>query len=261
MLCLNSSGVSISTHLTDTRFYYNGAVANGKITYKNKSYAFSNGYLRQGYVTIDGKTYYYTDTGVLQKNGIVGSSKDGYRYADSNGVVNMSYSGAVTSNGSDWYVINGKATKVKTEYDKTMFRAFKLIAKITNSSMTKEQKLKACFNYLKTGPTEKNPRIPHFHGENWHILYANDVFVNNTGNCMSFGAAFAFMAKALGYNNTYACNSGGHGWAEVEGLIYDPEWSRHRSMSTYYGISYNTKVDVDYKSGISAGHWWMHVKI
>lgn len=261
MRCLNANGVSISTHLTDTKFYWNGAIANGKITYKNKAYAFNNGYLRQGYVTIDGKTYYYSDTGTLQKNGIVGSDKDGYRYADSNGVVNTSYCGAVTSNGSDWNVINGKVTKVKTEYDKTLNRALKLVAKVTNSSMTKEQKLKACFNHIKTVPTEKNPRIPHFHGENWHLMYANDVFVNNTGNCMSFGAAFAFMAKALGYNNVYACNSGGHGWAEVEGLIYDPEWARHRFKYSYYGMSYNTKTDVDYKGGISSGQWWMHVKI
>ena len=82
------------------------------------------------------------------------------------------------------------------------------------------------------------------------------------GDCYSYGAAFAFMAKAIGYTNVYACNSGGHGWAEVDGKVYDPEWSRHHSSpGSYYGVGYNDPCDVDYKGGISAGEWWMHVKV
>ena len=42
------------------------------------------------------------------------------------------------------------------------------------------------------------------------------MFVDGAGNCFSYGAAFAYMAKAIGYKNVYCCNSGGHGWAEVD---------------------------------------------
>jgi hypothetical protein len=69
------------------------------------------------------------------------------------------------------------------------------------------------------------------------------------------------MAKAIGYTNIYACTSGGHAWAEVNGLVYDPEWARHRNYSTYFGVSYNANLDVDYKSGIAPGKPWMHVKV
>ena len=76
--------------------------------------------------------------------------------------------------------------------------------------MTKAQKLRACWNHIRTSYGERNPRIPHSHGAGWAELYANDIFVSGAGNCFSYGAAFAYMAKAVGYSKCYACNSGGH---------------------------------------------------
>lgn len=87
------------------------------------------------------------------------------------------------------------------------------------------------------------------------------MFVDGVGNCFSYSSAFAYMAKAIGYKNVYCCNSGGHGWAEINKLVYDPEWSRHNSDSTYFGVSYKTKLGPDYKGAISPGYPWMHVKI
>ena len=95
------------------------------------------------------------------------------------------------------------------------------------------------------------------------MIYANDMFAGPGGNCCSYAAAFAFMAKAIGYENVYACNSGGHGWAEVDGRVYDPEWSKRDGLTavTYYGLSYDQKCDVAYKKAISSNQPWMHVKI
>ena len=281
--CLNSKGNTVSHYLSDTKYYYNGALANGMITVNGSGLYFVDGYLRQGYVTINGATYYYNSSGVLQKNGIVGTKEEGFCYADKNGKIDYSFTGiaqnsngywyfikgkldftyrnAVTYNSSDWNVINGKATKVTNEEQRTLFRAFKLLSKITDSSMTKSQKLKKCFDYVKGAYIEKNPRIPHYKGMDWPVIYANDMFVNGTGNCFSYAACFAYLAKAIGYENVYCCHSGGHGWAEIDGLVYDPEWSRHHSKYTYYALSYNTKTDQDYKGAISAGLPWMHVKI
>ena len=131
---------------------------------------------------------------MLQKNGIVGNSADGYYYANKNGVIDLSFRDALKQNGTMWLVLNGKAKKVSSEYDKTLYRAFILLKECTNSKMTKEQKLYASFRYLQKITTEKNPRIPHYTGKNWHLIYANDIFQNRVGNCMSYGAAFAFMA-------------------------------------------------------------------
>lgn len=281
--CFDKNGKLISYYQDNTKYYYNGVLANGKITSGKNTYNFTDGVLKQGYVTVNGSTYYYNSDGVLQKNGVVGTKKEGYSYADKNGKIDYSFTGiaknsqgywycikgkvdltyrnAVTYNNADWLVLDGKATKAVTESDKTLFRAMKIVVKITDSSMTKAEKLKVCFDYVKVAYTELNPRIPHYHGMDWPIVYANDMFIDGAGNCFSYGSAFAFMAKAIGYENVYCCHSGGHGWAEIDGLVYDPEWSRHRFVYSYYGVSYDANIDVNYKAAIAAGYDWMHVKI
>ena len=260
--CLDENGSFVSGYYDSDTYYYNGKLASGSITVNGSKLKFENGKVRMGYQTINGKTYYYSSNGQIQKNGIVGNATDGYCYADKNGVIDFGYCNGVTFGGADWNVIEGKATKVSSASDRTLFRALKWVNRVTNSSMTKAQKLRACFNYLKTaGINEKNPRIPHYTGMDWPIIYANDIFLNKEGNCMSFGAAFAYMAKGIGCKNAYACNSGGHGWAEVDGLVYDPEWSIHHSEYSYYGVAPGDPCDVHYWRAISAGAPWMHIKV
>ncbi len=281
---LDANG-KLCTYFTDTAtYYYNGALANTTVTIKGDNYRFVNGkLLRQGYVTVGGKMYYYNSKGVLQKNGLVGTSKEGYRYADKNGVINLKYTGlaansagiwyvkngsldrtarlAITSGGVDYNVLNGKAYKVSTEKDRTLFRALKIVAKVTTDSMSKSQKLRACWDHLRSDYGENNPRNPEYFGTDWPEVYANDLFVDGTGNCFSYAAAFAYLAKAIGYNNCYACNSGGHGWSEIEGLVYDVEWSMHSFNYSYYALSYDTPTDVPYKAALSIGTSYSHVKI
>ncbi|MBQ3329655.1 MAG: hypothetical protein IJG87_00585 [Ruminococcus sp.] len=260
--CLDENGDTVSDYFGSDTYYYNGKLASGTITVNGNKLNFENGRVRMGYQKINGKTYYYGSNGSIQKNGIVGSASDGYCYADKNGVIDFGYCNGVTDGGSDWNVIEGRAKRVSSDSDRTLFRALKVVNQVTDSSMTREQKLKACFNHLKNGGyTEKNPRIPHYTGMDWPIIYANDIFVNKTGNCISFAAAFCYMAKGIGYTDVYGCHSGGHGWAEVNGLVYDPEWSMHNFNYSYYGMSYNEPCDVKYKSAISAGYAWMHIKI
>lgn len=158
--------------------------------------------------------------------------------------------------------VNGKEMAgMSPESLATLQRAQAVVARITNDSMSREQKLRACFDYVKTAYREINPRIPHYKGMDWPVVYANDMFVNGAGNCCSYAAAFAYMAKAIGCEEVYCCNSGGHGWAEVDGLVYDPEWSKWHHTYNYFALSYNTPTDQDYKGAIGAGHPWMRIKI
>jgi hypothetical protein len=217
------------------------------------------------------------------KNGLVGSKSEGYRYADKNGVIDMNYTGiaknskgywyvykglldfsirnGVTWNGEEWNVLDGAAYKATSEKDLTFHRALKIAYKVTNSSMTKKQKLRAVWNHLTTAYGECSPRSFGNFSTGWHITYANDIFVRGTGDCFSYGAAFAYLAKAVGYTESYACNSGGHGWTEVDGLVYDPEWSMHSKKYSYYGMSYDEPCDVPYKSALRLGSSWSHVKV
>lgn len=158
--------------------------------------------------------------------------------------------------------VNGKAMEGMSPASlETLLRAQAVVAGITNDSMSKEQKLRVCFDYVKSAYTEINPRIPHYRGLDWPVVYANDMFVNGSGNCCSYAAAFAYMAKAIGYDEVYCCNSGGHGWAEIDGLVYDPEWSKWHHVYNYFALSYNTPTDQDYKGAIGAKLPWMRIKI
>ncbi len=157
--------------------------------------------------------------------------------------------------------VNGKAMEgMSPESLATLQRAQAIVASITNDSMSMETKLQVCFDYVKTYQ-ESRPRMPHYTGMDWPVIYANDMFVNGSGNCCSYAAAFAYMAKAIGYEEVYCCNSGGHGWAEINGLVYDPEWSKWHHTYNYYALSYDTPTDQDYKGAIGAGKPWMRIKL
>ena len=259
--CLGKDGNPVSAYPEKTVYYVGAKVADGKIKIDGKKYTFDDGYFCSGLQVKDGEARYYDTDGKLMKNGIVGSDKDGRYYADKKGVINLNYVNGIEYKGEKWIVINGKAERVDDKSDEVLFRAAKEVAKATDTTMTKEEKLKACFDYSKKAYDECRPRTPHYKGKDWPILYANDMFVDGAGNCFSYAAAFAYMAKAIGYERVYCCNSGGHGWAEVDGLIYDPEWSKHNNAHTYFGLDYDRVKDPDYKGGISAGEPWMHVEV
>ena len=217
-----------------------------------------------GWTNVEGGWYYFNADGSLPKGEtLLYSYVNGYSgwlYLR-NGRFEPSYRGALWYNGGRWIVENGTARQAITEAQITLFRAFEAVAEATDPGMTMYEKLWACFNYAKTAYAEYQPRYPHYTEVDWPVLYANDMFVRGGGNCFSYAAAFAYMAKAIGYEDVYCCNSGGHGWAEIDGLVYDPEWSRSHSGYSYFGMSYYDSCDVNYRQAISYGLDWMHVKI
>ena len=201
---------------------------------KHWSYFGANGWLRTG----------------LQNMGTAsnpdGKSKQHLSYFGNNGWLVTSLPFTVNN---VQYIADSKgwATRVQTEHEKVMARAMELVGKVTDDSMTKEQKLRACYIHIRDNYAEYNPRIPHYAGEGWHTTYANDIFINKGGNCISVAAAFAYMAAAIGYDNVYAVNGTGHGWAEVNNLIYDAEWERLHSGS-FYALSYDKPIgNQDYR--------------
>ncbi len=208
----------------------------------------------------DGNKRYYLD-GELQKDGIVGNEQDGFYYADADGLINTKYCDGLNIDGNDWCVIEGKATRVFSEEDKTLFAACKAIGKCTNSNMSREEKLRASFNYIKTAYLEGVPHNPPYREMDWPVVCANDLFINGKGDCYSYGAAYAYYAKAIGYEEVYACNSGGHGWTEVEDKFYDPEWDMHHQEYNHFGVAPDDECDVNYTRGLAPGEAWMRIKV
>lgn len=183
----------------------------GKRTY----YFDEKGVQRTGWIQI-GKSYYFFQLGDRTK---------GYRIEKK--TVNGVQLGA-----------NGKAKLDSNTRRKLnlMVQANQLILKITNNKMTRQQKLKAAFDYTKSHLKARN-RGGFQRSSAWDVFYAEISFRTGFADCYSYGAYFAYLANALGYKAS-AVSSGWHGWAEVEGKVYDPNWSNVSKIDTYFGMSY-----------------------
>ncbi len=196
-----------------------------------------------------------------QLGSIVGDDVNGYFFAGVDGMIDHGRCDGVKINGEDWVVCEGKAYKVYTEAGATWFSAAQAVAKCTDTSMTREEKLRAAFDYIKTAYLEGVLHDPPYQEMDWPVVCANDLFVYGKGDCFSYGAAYAYMAKAIGYEEVYACNSGGHGWAEIEGKFYDPEWDMHHNEYNHFGVSPEDACDVNYSGTLMDGVDWMRVLI
>ena len=153
------------------------------------------------------------------------------------------------------YIADAKGwlTQIKTEHEKALGKAMQLVGQLTNDSMSKREKLLKCYSYIQS--TEfKRPWLPHYYGNDWPQKYANNWFDKRSGNCFSYASALGYVAKVIGYENVYCCNGKIHGWAEIDGLIYD-------TSKGYRGISYDQKAAYDYKKLISSGESYVRVKI
>ena len=75
----------------------------------------------------------------------------------------------------------------------------------------------------------------------WECDYAISMFTKKHGSCYDYGAQFAFVANAIGCKKAYAVSSGGHGWAEVDGYVYDLAWEQIDKQHSYFKRSYNAK--------------------
>ena len=120
---------------------------------------------------------------------------------------------------------------------KVLTRATAFVEKYTKATWSQKKKLRASFDVL----VKKYPERA-YRGwtsrKGWHRLFAMDVLgkdkaKENGGSCYSFGAAFAYIANAIGCKSCKAVSSGGHGWAEVDGKVYDPEWSKNSKLDLF----------------------------
>ena len=214
------------------------------------------------WVIEDGVEHYYID-GMLQTSTVVGDDENGWFYVDENGEKDGGYCDALTVDGAEWNVIEGKATRVEDEWDECLHSALYHVGQCTDSSMSREEKLRAAFEYCKRDDVflEGVLHDPPYNEMDWPVVCANDLFVEGMGDCFSYGAAFAFIGKAIGYEECYACNTGGHGWAEINGRAYDVEWDMHHQEYNHFGVAPEDDCDVAYFTSITEGVDWMYVRV
>lgn len=184
----------------------------GKKTY----YMDSKGVQRTGWRKIDGKYYYFR-----QKNGA-----GGYRITSAvvNGVT-LKKSGAAKTSSS---AIRRKLA-VMTECQE-------ILDSLTKPSQKKAVKLSKAFEWVKSR-TRRNIGGFRSGNSNWDLYYAERILSTGSGDCYCQGVLFAYMANAVGYSHVKAVSSGGHGWAEIGGKFYDPNWANVIGTKKCYGAA------------------------
>lgn len=128
-------------------------------------------------------------------------------------------------------------------------RARRIVNGITNSHMSKSEKLKVCYKWLIRSNGYGGWRRLSDGGNYWYAINANDLFEHRRGDCISYACAMAYMAKVIGYNNVNVCSRdtrarNHHTWTEINGRVYDFYFGKRRGIKKYYGISYKK---YDYK--------------
>lgn len=125
-----------------------------------------------------------------------------------------------------------------------MVKANKIVESVTNCEMKRPERLRRAYDKLLTYPKRYVSDYLDTSKSDWDVYYANFMFDKKYGDCFPFGCSFAYLANAVGYSNVYAVSSGGHGWTEISGRIYDPSWdlatgSTHKFYNlnphTFYG--------------------------
>lgn len=132
---------------------------------------------------------------------------------------------------------DGKAVNVSANAYRlyALTEAQKLVEAASKPASKKEVKLKKSWDYF-----QKNYRyrgeLAFRGGSAWDVAYARSVFLTKSGNCYALGATWAYIASACGFEESYAVSSGGHGWAEINGKVFDPSWAKTDRRYSYYNM-------------------------
>ena len=243
-------------------YYYKGKMVKNKWKRYNgyKYYFGANGNAVRGGQRINNVVYVFDEKGRLfenKQNKIVKSGSNIYHirtehgrasigyfiyknnlyYADPKGRL---YQKKSRQNGQLYFTNSGAARK---DYNALLkMRVMQIVSSSTNSGMSQSQKLKACFDWVIKKPYVMRRKFVNEPG--WPALYANDHFLLGGGNCESDAAAFAYLAKAIGYTDIHVCTDSdgtyglAHSWAEINGLVYDPLFAEAKDYNKYYGAPY-----------------------
>lgn len=200
------------------------------------TYVKPNGKLAHGLTTIGPKTYLFDGKG-RQKVGWQ-RVKGAYRFFNVSTKAGAYMVKSRVVNGiklkKDGTATYGKAGLEELEI---MVKAQKLAEKITKPSQSQRKKLELGFDWMLNNCKEQ--MIHHFGSyAGWHRTFANEIYDLHNGSCFSYGAAYAYFANAIGYKSCRIVSSGGHGWAEIDGDVYDIEWTRHRPQR-YFAWPYS----------------------
>ncbi len=122
---------------------------------------------------------------------------------------------------------DGRYTSGNEELDKLVKD---LLKEITTEDMTREEKLRAAYEYCRDHLQYRRNNFYEPGQTGWEVEEALTMLQKKKGNCYNFAASFAMLARQLGYDAEAVSGLVGselqaHGWAEIvmdgERLFYD----------------------------------------
>ncbi len=124
---------------------------------------------------------------------------------------------------------------------KTFMKARKIMEQVSDPGDSLADRRLKCFKwviscrykiYRKFKPTYKsNP-------DDWDVLFANDEFDKQQGDCLSDACAFAFLAVECNLPNVSICCDSGHAWCDVDGKLFDPLFAEANVFEENYNAKY-----------------------
>ena len=195
-----------------------------------------------GFVTIDGKLYHVSENGYA-----IDRYAKGLHEIDG-GMYYVKEDGSFLTNSAVGYLTfdaNGRYTSGNATLDSYVDQA---LAVCTNSGMTKAQKLRAAYLYVRDhGAYLARPHQARGTTE-WAEESALFMFEHKKGNCYCFAGQFLYMARRLGYD-AYVVSGGvgrkdaDHAWVMIceNGVpyIYDVELEWGYRAGRYGHAEYN----------------------
>ena len=122
---------------------------------------------------------------------------------------------------------DGRYTSGNEELDK---QVKDLLKEITTEDMTREEKLRAAYEYCRDHLQYRRNNFYEPGQTGWEVEEALTMLQKKKGNCYNFAASFAMLARQLGYDAEAVSGLVGselqaHGWVEIvadgERLFYD----------------------------------------
>lgn len=207
-----------------------------------------------GWTKVNGNVYYYTKDGEAYRRGIYWIGKSAYMFSDS-GVMQKGWQ-KISEGYCLFDRISGKRIIKKTvdgiKIDKngfavtdskgkrkieTMMKAARILHKITKPTDTMAQKRLKCFKWVVAFPYKQYRKLgPIYRMQGWEVIFANDIFENHQGCCVSDSAAIAFLFREIGYNNVSICHDTGHAWTAIGKYIYDSVFAEAKSFKDNYNV-------------------------
>ncbi|RKM56414.1 hypothetical protein D6853_06405 [Butyrivibrio sp. X503] len=151
-----------------------------------------------------------------------------------------------TQYGIKWREADGNYSEPDTELKQLVASVLDFA---TDENMTQNAQLERCFKYMVDfSAYERDNEVP---VGNWTGEYAKEMLLEGKGNCYKYAAAFAYLAKGLGYDakvctGTVLSSLGGktpHAWTEVKvnetWYIFDTEMQDAKGDG-YYKQTYQS---------------------